>query len=120
MESKLENPQDMWSDFEDDVKARGEFFKPEAGVQYRVVVKSVELKKVAFKEGDEKKWRGFIKFSSIDGKPDDRTWETGSFTVLNELKKHDRAGTLGKVVHLLKKNESGGKVTYIFEEIGAA
>lgn len=112
-----EQVEDQWTEYEKDPMS-GDFWKPEENRQYHVVIGSVEVRKEAFKEGDEPKWRATIRFNSVDGKPEARVWQTASRTILDELKRCERAGKLGKTKHLLRKKKQGETVTYVFEDLG--
>lgn len=108
----------------DEVGRKGEsrFFKVEADKSYRLRIAKVELVRKAFKEGDKPKLKACIHLSSVNGSQTDQVWETGSFQVINELKKHVVGNEWkgANCEYLMKKKKEGDKTTFIFEEIGGA
>ena len=97
------------------------FFSPEADKSYRISISKVELSKRAFKEGDKPKLKAVCTLATIDGQPTDKVWETGSFSVMRELKRHIVAEEW-KGMHLsflLKKKKDGDKTSYVFEDLGS-
>ena len=97
------------------------FFSPETGKSYRIAISGVELQRKAFREGDKPKLKAVCSLSAIDGVPTTKVWETGSFSVMNELKKsiRDEKWMGSHITFLLKKKKEGEKVSYVFEDLGA-
>ena len=106
-----------WSE----VKEKGDtrFFSPQYDQAYKVTISSVELVKKAFKAGDEPKLKACCILKTINGDPSGKIWETGSFSIMRELKKHikDEKWCGANVTYLLKKKKEGDKTTYVFEEL---
>lgn len=111
-----------WSDVTDKPKD-GKYISPEYDVSYKIVIASISLYKKPFKAGDVPKLKAACVLKTINGEPSGKIWETGSFSVMKELKKHvDKEGVWcgTNVVYLMKKKKEGDKTIYIFEELGEA
>lgn len=104
-----------------EVKEKGDsrFFSPQYDMAYKVTIGSVILVKRAFNEGDEPKLKVQCALKTLNGEPSGKIWETGSFSIMRELKKHIKeekwAGS--NITYLLKKKKEGEKTTYVFEEL---
>ena len=115
-QKKLDATPASWDDVSE--KAN-KYFKAEIDKGYKVTFKDVVLAKRAFKAGDEPKIKALCTINTLDGQAFDKVWETGSFSVMKELKKHvvENKWVGQNVVFLLKRKEADGKTTFVFEEI---
>lgn len=118
MEEKQINLVASW----DEVSGRDgntKYFKPTKDEMYRIVIDGVSLEKKAFR-GEPMKLTASCQLKTINGKPSELIWETRSFSIMKELKRH--VSKEGKwegshITFLLKKKMEGDKTTYIFEEL---
>lgn len=102
-----------------DAPKESRYWQPELGKSYRIrFLKVDEPKPRAFKEGDKEKLRVLCHLRAINGEPSDLIWETGSYSVMRELKKHVLAGSILRTEFLIKKEKKGDKTSYIFEPLG--
>jgi hypothetical protein len=128
MEEKIEEPQDAegftaeterieWTDLGTGEKKESRYFKPETDKRYKLIFFHAEPF-IDHRYGKpQKKVRTVIQ--SINGEPVNQlTWETGSWTILNGIRKVVEEGRLSRTEFLLKRIEDSGKVKYIFEELG--
>lgn len=131
MEEKIENvpttplsdeKKVSWANLETGTREGATYFKPETGKQYRIVIASAELKESEYKDNNgNPKLKVSMILDTLDGKPaEGLQWDSGSWTILNALKGPAQDGTLAKLVWLMKKSEDNGKITYIFECLGAS
>ena len=112
----------LWDEINDTPK-ESKYFSPEKDVKYEVVFSNVELGKKAFKEGEEPKLKAFCTIKTLNGVALGKIWETGSFSVMRELKKHidkDDKWVGANVEWFMKKKIDGNKTSFIFEELGEA
>jgi hypothetical protein len=122
MEHEGEKPETLAKWAELDTKPNDKkYISPEYDKSYRVTLSSVTLARKAFKEGEKPKLKAVCVIKTLNGQPSGQTWETGSFSVMRELKKHivGEEWKGSEVVYLLKKKKEGDKTTYVFEELGS-
>ena len=98
------------------------YFSPEVGKAYRIKIKDIELVRKAFQQGSEAKLKARCELLTVDGLASYKVWETGSRSVMSELRKHviEEKWVGQAITYLLKKKMEGDKVSYIFEELGEA
>jgi hypothetical protein len=93
--------------------------KPE--VTYILSVKSADLyRDNRWKDAQgQPKLKLRVVLESVNKEPaNGQVWETGSYTVMKEVRKSVKDGSLARSSFLLKKKDTEGKVTYVFEKIG--
>jgi hypothetical protein len=117
MQENLNEQPPKWSDIGDGEK---KYLSLETGKSYKISISKVVLVKRAFKAGDEPKLKAVCTLATIDGQPTNKIWETGSFSVMRELKKNikEEIWMGAHILFLLKKKNEGDKISYVFEDLG--
>lgn len=109
-----------WANLETGDREGATYFKPETGVQYRIIIASAILKKDArYKDRNgDPKLKARLELASVNGKDVKLIWDTGSWTIMNAVKGPAIDGSLSERLWLMKKTEENGKIKYIFESLG--
>lgn len=110
-----------WGEYEKAQSESGQYFKAELDKNYNLVFKKAMLvrdKKYLDNNG-KPRLKIILSLASINGAPSEKVFETGSFSIMREIKKTVDDGSLERSTFLLKKRAKGGdKIEYIFEKIG--
>jgi len=130
MEEKIENPHTSggfdaetelikWTDLGTGERKDAKYFKPETDKRYRIVFFHAEpFRDFRYKKEGQDKVRTTLQ--SVDGVVVKHPiWETGSYDIINTLKKVVTEARLSRTEFLLKRIEDKGKIRYVFEELGA-
>jgi len=114
METKEENIEMKW----EEIQAESKYLKLEAGKPYEIMIKSAKpFRDKKYKDNDGKpKIRVEVILAKLDGKECDLIWTTGSYTVMDELKKCVADQSLTRSVFFLKVKNENGKTRYVFEK----
>ena len=118
MEETLENIEEIkWDEVDVD---DGKYFRPEKDKPYNLTIADARVvKNVKFKDRNgNPKIQVRLKLATINGEKTSLEWDTGSWSVIREIKKCVLNKTLERSVFLLKKKDDGNKTTYVFEKTG--
>jgi len=123
MEEKIEDLEKVeWSELSSKDKESGsKYFQVKPDTTYILTLASAELHRDnRWKDANgQPKLKCTLALKTVNDAPaNGQIWETGSYTVMLEVRKAVQNGSLAKSKFLLKKKDAEGKITYIFEKIG--
>lgn len=116
---EVKNAEDGWEQFDKDMAKGGNFLKLEVDKPYKVVISKAELiesDKFKDKEGKPKKQME-LTIEKLNNEPCGKKWQTGSWSVMKEIRKAMKDGSLARSVFLVKKKQEGDKKSYVFEKL---
>lgn len=108
-----------WDEYDQREAEGGKYLKVELDKPYEISVKSDRLvKDPKFKDKrGEPKVKLILELATVNGQPSDKTFETSSFTVINEIRKAKKDQSLLRSVFLLKRKQEQDKTKYVFEKL---
>lgn len=120
----MEKQQDLEGNLWDQTGGTPEgYFKPEANTAYHLYFEFAEIRhseKYRYDSG-KPKLELHLKIRQLNGQPCNKIFTTGSFTVINEVKKFVRNGKakienerFQKIEFFLKRIQDGNKIQYLF------
>jgi len=122
MEKKTEDvkeAEDDWAKFDKEMEQGGNFLKLEVDKPYKIIISKAELvesDKFKDKFGKPKK-NMELTVEKLNGEPCGKKWQTGSWSVMKEVRKAMKDGSLARSVFLVKKKQDGDKKSYVFEKL---
>lgn len=118
-QEKIPEAEDPFGEYKKERAEKSEYFKPEFGIRYDIVLQSFEFKRVSFGQGEPPAWRIIAKLLSLNGALVNKEWTTSSKTIIDALEPYfKRQEELPRIIWMVKKNKKGQYGEYIFEDIG--
>ena len=119
MKNEVVNEAEGWAEFDKDMDKGGKYVKLEVDKPYKVVISKAELgvsDKYKDKYGNPKREMK-LTIVTLNGEPCGKEWNTSSWSVMKEVRKAMKDGSLARSVFLVKKKQEGDSKSYIFEKL---